>query len=85
MNQAGHLPDFKVLNEYKKVETFINMGSTTEAIGGSWAEIRCRITLRKSAMTRLWNVTCNQKIFKEPRKDLIRTLVFPVVLYASEI
>ena len=60
------------------------MGFSIEAYDGSSAEIRYQIALGKSAITKLWNVTCNWKVSKETRKRLIRTLAFSVVLYATE-
>ena len=82
---AGYLPQSDVLKAYKKVDTFVYLGSTVQANGGSLAEIQCRIVLGKSAMTRLLNVTCNWKMSKEKtRWMLIRTFEFPILLYVAE-
>ena len=49
------------------------------------AEIQYPITQRISAMTRLCNVTCNnKKTFRKTRKSLIQTLVLFVFLYVAE-
>ena len=78
------LPESDVLKEYEKVETFVYLNSTIKANGGSSAEIWCQISFSKSAMSRLRNITYNQKISKETRKRLTRILVFPVFLYVAE-
>ena len=51
------------LSEYEKVNALVYLGSIIRADGGSSAEIQRRIALSKSAMTRLRNVSCNNKIF----------------------
>ncbi len=84
IDRAQSLPDSTALGEYEKVNTFVYLGSTVDANGGSSAEIRRRIALGKSAMTRLRNVTCNRIISRKTRKRLIKSLVFSVFLYASE-
>ena len=45
MDRAGCLPESDVLKENEKVDTFVYLGSTIEANGGSLVEI--------SALTRL--------------------------------
>lgn len=55
--------------------------------GSKWCaskKIRPRITLGKSATTRLYNATGNSEITVEVLKTLIRTLVFSIVLYGAE-
>ena len=71
---AGYLPQSDVLKAYKKVDTFVYLGSTVQANGGSLAEMQCRIVLGKSVIT-YENVICNRKISEETRKRQIRTLV----------
>ena len=74
------LEELDVLKEYKKVNISVNLGSIPKASGRSLTEIQRRITVEKSSMARLRNVTCNLKITKEKSERLIKTLVFPVFL-----
>lgn len=52
----------------EKFKNFVYLGSMIEANRGCSEEIQRRITLGKSVMTRLRNITCNKKISRETRK-----------------
>ena len=84
VDRAKYLPVSTALNKYEKVNAFVYLGFIIEADGGSLAEIRRRIALRKSFMTKLRNITSNNKISRKTRKRLIQSLVFSIFLCTAE-
>ena len=83
VDRAESFPNSTDLGEYKKVNFFVYLGSSIESNGGSSAEIRRRIALRKAAVTRLRSVTCSTNISRGTRKRIIRSLVFSVLIYGQ--
>ena len=47
-------------------------------------EMRCQIAVSKSAIIKLCDVTCNNKISRKTRKRLIQSFVFFTFLYIAE-
>ena len=64
---AKCLPVSSALKEYEMANALVYLGSIIKADAGLLAEL----LLSKLGMTRLRNVTCNNKVFRKMRKGLI--------------
>ena len=70
--------------EIEIVDSFIFLGSLIKADGGCSVEIRWRLALGRSAMMGLNLIFKSNKIQDRINMRLVRSLVFPVVLYGCE-
>lgn len=72
------------LNEYELVDSFIYLGSTITNNGNCESEIRRRIGMAKTAMSRLTKIWKDRSISQKTKIRLVRTLVFSIFLYGAE-
>ena len=67
------------------VSDFIFLGSKITADGDCSHEIKRRLLLGRKVMTKLGSIFKSRDITLPTKVRLVRTMVFPVVMYASEI
>ena len=78
------LPDTAAPSGYEQVSQFIYLGSMVDSEGGSTKEIKRRIALARDATVRLTTIWKDRAITQGTKLKLLKTLVFPVFLYAAE-
>lgn len=66
------------------VQDFIYLGSLISAEGGCERDIRRRIATAKGSLTRLYKIWKDRGVSNRTKIKLIRTLIFPIFLYAAE-
>ena len=66
------------------VSDFIFLGSKITADGDSSHEIKRRLFLGRKAMTNLDNLLKSRDITSPTKVHLVKTMVFPVVMYGCE-
>lgn len=66
------------------VDSFIYLGSTICNDGSCELDVRKRIGMAKSAMTRLSKIWTDRSISPKTKIGLIRTLVFSIFIYGAE-
>ena len=69
----------------KKVTDFIFLGSKITADGDSGHEIKRHLLLGRKALTNLDSILKSRDIPLPTKVRLVKAMVFPVVMYASEI
>ena len=67
-----------------KVRDFIFLGSKIIADGDCSHEIKRRLLLGRKAMTNLDNLLKSRDITSPTKVHLVKTMVFPVVMYGCE-
>ena len=67
-----------------KVRDFIFLGSKITADGDCSHEIKRRLLLGRKAMTNLDNLLKSRDITSPTKVHLVKTMVFPVVMYGCE-
>ena len=72
------------LSDLETVDKFVYLGSTVTNQGDCETEIRRRIGMAKSAMTRLNKIWRDRNISRNLKTKIVRTLVFPIFLYGAE-
>ncbi|CAG9109366.1 unnamed protein product [Plutella xylostella] len=72
------------LNTLDRVSDFNYLGSLITNDGNCDSEIKRRIQIAKSAMTKLEKIWKNTNITKRTKVRLVHALVFPIFLYGSE-
>ena len=70
--------------QIEQVTNFTFLGSRLEADGSCLSEIRRRITLGRSALTRMTKIWQCRDVGVEMKRRLVETLVFSIVKYGSE-
>ena len=78
---------FKKKIEGEKVEAvtdFIFLGSNITVEGNCSHEIKRRLLLRRKAMTNLESILKSRAITLPTRVHIVKTMVFPVVMYGCE-
>lgn len=76
--------DNSILKDLEIVDSYNYLGSIVNNSGNSSEEIRRRILLGKTAMTNLQIIWKDPDITRNTKMKLVKTLVFSVVLYASD-
>ena len=66
------------------VTDFLFLGSKITADGDCCHEIKRRLLLRRKAMTNLDSLLKNRDITLPPKVCVVKTMVFPVVMYGCE-
>lgn len=66
------------------INDFIYLGSRIDNTGSCEEEIRRRIGLAKSGMSRLSKIWKNRSITRRTKTRLVQSLVFPVFCYGAE-
>ena len=66
------------------VTNFIFLGSKITADGDCSYEIKRRLLLGRKAMTKLYNILKSRDITLLTKVCLVKTMVFPVVMYGCE-
>lgn len=84
VDRFGTLRLTGLLSQYDLVDSFNYLGSSITSDGNCEAEVRRRIIMAKSAMTRLTKVWRDRSISKSVKVRLVRALVFSVFLYGAE-
>lgn len=77
-------PEIKQINSIKTVKQFVYLGSLITNTGGCSEEIKRRIAIAKTATTNLQKIWKSHDIATETKIRLVRSLVFPVLLYGAE-
>ena len=75
------------ITSWQRVETvadFIFVGSKITADGDCSHEIKRRLLLRRKAMTNLDSILKSRDITLTTKVHLVKTMVFPVVMYGCE-
>ena len=68
----------------KTVTDFIFLGSKTTAVGDCSHEIKRHLLLGRKAMTNLDSILKSRDIILPTKGHLVKTMVFPVVMYGCE-
>ena len=68
----------------ERVTDFIFLGSKITADGNSRREIKRHLLLRRKVMTNLDSILKNRDITLPTKVHLVKTMVFPVVMYECE-
>ena len=66
------------------VDSCIFLGSTIHKDGGCEQELRRRLSLGRAAMNKLSTVMKNHDVSRKTKVMLVKSLVFPVMLYGAE-
>ncbi|XP_063547168.1 uncharacterized protein LOC134754758 [Cydia strobilella] len=74
----------KAIGNCEVVSSYIYLGSLVPDSGGSVDEIKRRIAITRSAMEKLSEIWRDRNITKATKTRLVRSLVFPVLLYGAE-
>ncbi|XP_023218329.1 uncharacterized protein LOC111620600 [Centruroides sculpturatus] len=78
LTQTMEIAGYKVVNEFVYLRSFLtNKGECNN-------EIKCRICLAHNTTSKLFRIWKNSAITIFNKLKLIRTLIFPIVTYASE-
>lgn len=77
-------PEVTDIANCEVVQSYIYLGTLITNKGGCMEEIKRRMAITRNAMERLRNIWKNRKITKTTKMRLVRTLVFPIFLYAAE-
>lgn len=66
------------------VQTYVYLGALISNNGGCVDEVKRRMAITRTAMEKLRKIWRNRNITKTTKVRLVRTLVFPIFLYAAE-
>lgn len=82
----GHnnFPETVCVDNFEVVDKFVYLGALINNQRDCEAEIRRCIQMGRAAMSQLTKMWKNPNITRHTKINLIRSLVFPVFLYASE-
>lgn len=72
------------VHNVETVEEIVSLGAHLNRDGNSSTEIKRRIALAKSAMTKLNKIWIDKQITTPTKRKLVETLVFPIALYGAE-
>lgn len=75
---------FELIPDIERNENVIYLGARISSKGGSEEEIKGRLRMAKSAITKLSRIWKDHNIRKETKIYLMKTLVFPIATYGSE-
>lgn len=85
IDRAEVLPRrFDLIPDIERKEKTIYLGACISNKGGSEEEIKRRIGMAKSALTKLVKIWKDHNIRKKTKKRLVQTLIFPIATYGSE-
>ncbi|VEN60166.1 unnamed protein product [Callosobruchus maculatus] len=76
--------EIKSIGRCEVVQSFVCLGSLIDNSGSCENEIRRRIQQARVAMTKLTKIWRDDRITKATKMSLVQSLVFSIVLYASE-
>lgn len=82
--ELSNRPEIRNISGCQVVDHYIYLGADINNIGNCEREIRRRIQLARSAMSQLERLWRDRNLTKNTKINLVRTLVFPVLTYASE-
>ncbi|PZC85948.1 hypothetical protein B5X24_HaOG214313 [Helicoverpa armigera] len=77
-------PEITKIANCDVVQSYIYLGALITNNGGCIDEVKRRMAISRSAMDKLRKIWRNRKIFRATKIRLVRTLVFPIFLYAAE-
>ena len=82
---SGPITSWEIVGEtVEKVSDFIFLGSKITADGDCSHEIKRRLLLGRKVMTNLDSIFESRDITLPTKVHLVKTVVFPVVMYGSE-
>lgn len=79
---TNHIPLLPIYNSYQKVDQFSNLGSIIQTDGGSSRQIRHQIILERRSSQQV--NTDLKEIFRNNKLQLLKALIFLVMLYGSQ-
>ena len=77
-------PEVTHIANCEVVQSYIYLGTLITSNGGCTEEIKRRMAITRNAMDRFGKIWKNRNITKNTKTRLVRTLVFPIFLYAAE-
>lgn len=77
-------PELRQIAGCEVVDKFIYLGSLVSNQGGCSEEIRRRIEIARTAMTKLHRIWCDKQVTSNTKKMIVRTLVHPIFYYGAE-
>lgn len=80
----NNLPDVTQIANCKVVSTYIYLGALISNNGGCVDEVKRRMAITRAAMDKMRKIWRNNNITKATKIRLVRTLIFPIFLYAAE-
>ena len=81
---TGNQPQRRRIAGYEVVDSFTYLGSLITNTGGSSEEIRRRITMARSATSKLTKIWKDRSISNATKLRLAKALIFPIATYAAE-
>lgn len=82
--QNNNQPHIKTIAGFKVVNKYLYLGSLIENSGACEGEIRRRIALARTAVTKLTKIWKDTAITKNTKLRLLNSLVFPIATYGAE-
>ncbi|KAJ8710368.1 hypothetical protein PYW07_009734 [Mythimna separata] len=80
----NNLPDVTQIANCDVVQSYIYLGALISNQGNCIEDIKRRMALTRAAMDKLKKIWKNRKVTKATKTRLVKTLVFPIFLYAAE-
>ncbi|CAH2235409.1 jg13268 [Pararge aegeria aegeria] len=80
----NNLPEVSKIANCEVVQSYVYLGALVSNNGGCIDEIKRRMAISRSAMDKLQKIWRNRNITKATKIRLVKALVFPIFLYASE-
>ncbi|KAL0879221.1 hypothetical protein ABMA27_003004 [Loxostege sticticalis] len=77
-------PEVKHIANCEVVQSYVYLGALISKNGGCIDEVKRRMAITRSTMSKLQKVWKNRNITKATKTRLVRSLIFPVFLYAAE-
>ena len=82
---SGHITSWQIDRETEEtVADFIFLGSKITAYGDCSHEIKRRLLLGRKVMTNLDSILKSRDVTLSTKVHLVKTMVFPVVMYGYE-
>lgn len=80
----NNLPNITKIANCEVVQSYIYLGALISNQGGCIGEVKKRMAMTRSAMDKLKKIWRNRNITKATKVRLVKSLVFPIFLYAAE-
>ncbi|CAH2243910.1 jg18573 [Pararge aegeria aegeria] len=80
----NNLPEVSKIANCEVVQSYVYLGALVSNNGSCIDEIKRRMAISRSAMDKLQKIWRNRNITKATKIRLVRALVLPIFLYASE-
>lgn len=84
IDRTNRINTAPTINDIEMVEEINYLGANINRDGNSSIEIKRRIALAKTAMTKLQKIWKDKQITTKTKRKLVETLVLPIALYGAE-